>query len=38
MNGDLFGSLDPQSDLVAADLHDDDRNVIVDNDALVLFP
>jgi hypothetical protein len=37
MNGDFLGGLDPQADFVASDLHNDDRNVIVDDDTFVLF-
>jgi hypothetical protein len=33
----FFRGLDPESDLVSADLHDDDRNVIVDDNTFVLF-
>jgi hypothetical protein len=37
MDGHFLRSLDPEADLIAADLHNDDRNVVVDDDALVLF-
>jgi hypothetical protein len=38
MDGHFLRGLDPQAYLIAADFHDDDRNVIIDDDALVLFP
>src|SRR5439155_23582744 len=38
MDRDLFGRIDPQADLVAADLHHGHRDVIVDDDAFVLLP
>jgi hypothetical protein len=38
MNGNFLGRFDAQADFVAADFHHDDRDVIVDDDTLVLFP
>ena len=37
MNGDLLGSLNPQTHLVTADFDDRDHDVLVDDDALVFF-
>jgi hypothetical protein len=34
----FLGRFDAQADFVAANFYDDNRNVIIDNDALVLFP
>src|ERR1044072_3250570 len=38
MDGDLFGGLYAQSHFVAADFDDDNRDVVVDDDAFVLLP
>ena len=38
MDRDFFGSLDAQSYLVASDLYDDDRNIIIDDNTFVFFP
>ena len=38
VNGHLFRCLDPEADLVATDLHHNDLDVVVDDDALVFFP
>src|SRR3954462_10774006 len=38
MDGDLLGGLHAQSHFVASNLDDDNRDVIVDDDAFVLFP
>ena len=38
MDGDLLGGLNAQSHFVAANLDDDNRDVIVDDDAFVLLP
>jgi hypothetical protein len=38
MHGHFLGRFHAKAHFVAADFHDDDRNVIINNDALVLFP
>jgi hypothetical protein len=38
MDRNFLGRFDAQADLIAADFDHDDRNVIIDDDALVLFP
>ena len=38
MDGHLLGRLDAKANLVTPNLDDDNCNVVVDNDALVLFP
>lgn len=38
MDGHFLRGLDPETHLIAADFHNDNRNVIVNDDALVLFP
>src|SRR4051794_9660269 len=38
MDRDLFRGLHAQTHFVAANLHDDNRDVIVDDDAFVLLP
>src|SRR5262245_1959149 len=38
MDGDLLGGLHAQSHFVAANFDDDNRDVIVDDDAFVLLP
>ena len=38
MHGHLFGSFNAQADLIATNLHYNDRDIVVDNDALVFFP
>jgi len=37
MNRYLFGGLYPQANLVSSDFYNDDRNVVVDDDAFVLL-
>ena len=37
MNGDVLGRLDTETDLVSTDLDHGHRDVVIDNDALVLF-
>jgi hypothetical protein len=38
MYGYFLGRFDAKAHFVAADFYDDNRNVIINNDALVLFP
>ena len=38
VNRHFLRCLDSQADLVAADFHDNDRDVVVDDDAFVFFP
>src|SRR4051812_6975162 len=38
VDGNVLGGFDPEADLVAADFHNGHRDVIVDDDALVLLP
>ena len=38
MNRDFLGGFHPQANFVATDFHHDDRNVIVDDNTLVLLP
>jgi hypothetical protein len=38
MDRHLFRSLDPETNLVPTDLHHNDRDVVVDDDAFVLLP
>jgi hypothetical protein len=35
VHGDFFGGVDAEADLVAADVHDGDYDVVVDHDRLV---
>ena len=37
MDGDVFGRLDTETDLVSTDLDHGHRDIVVDDDALVLF-
>src|ERR1700728_2315299 len=37
MDGDMLGRLDTETDLVSTDLDHSHRDVVIDNDALVLF-
>jgi hypothetical protein len=38
MDRHFLGCFHTKADLIAADFHHDDRNVIIDDDAFVLFP